>query len=187
MDYFLAFSLDFTSAEGIFTYIAVFATILSGFVMLFSLLFGGDHDALSMDHAMDSDMGVFSLRSVVGFFLGFGWAGLITLSMEGSLGLALILAFVSGLCIFLLIALLMRFIYSLKSDGTLDYSSLVGYVGTVYVTIPPRHESGGQVRIAHPSQLLFLSAVQEGETPLSLNTPVLVTEINGGILTVKPN
>lgn len=66
-----------------------------------------------------------------------------------------------GAVMFVIVAGMMKLIYSLKSDGTLKHDSLVGLTGTVYVTVPPHGEPGGQVQIAHPSQLLTIAAVQE--------------------------
>ncbi len=187
-DSFLSFSLNVTSAEGIFSYIAAISTVFAVLLTVFSLVFGGDHDigGSDMDHAGDSDMGIFSLRSVTGFFLGFGWAGLICAGSGLSLAVTLVVSVAVGLATFGVIAVLMRFIYGLRSDGTLKYDSLVGRDGAVYVTIPPAGQSGGQVRVPHTSQLLFLPAVQAGDAPLPANTPVVVVEVNAGILTVKP-
>lgn len=94
-------------------------------------------------------------------------------------------AFFTGVLMFLIIGISMRFIMSLKSDGTLNYETLKGMHGTVYISIPGRLERGGQVTIAHPSQLLYLPAVQEGEESLPAGTPVEVVAVTAGVVTVK--
>lgn len=177
-------NFNFNSAEGIFSYIAVGATILAIFVTVFSFLFDGDGG--DVDGA-DGDLGTLSIRSVLGFFLGFGWGGLICLDNGLPLVTSVAIGFGIGLLMFITIAAIMRFIYSLKSDGTLNYETLVGMTAIVYVTIPPNRESGGQVKVAHPSQLFHLPAIQTGDTPLPVNTPVTVTSVTSGILTVTPN
>ena len=91
-----------------------------------------------------------------------------------------------GTLMFLIIGISMRFIMSLKSDGTLNYETLKGMTGSVYISIPGNLQRGGQVTIAHPSQLLYLPAVQEGEHPLPSGTPVEVVAVTAGIVTVKP-
>lgn len=177
------FDLNLTSALGIFSCIALISSIVAFIITIFSfVLDGADIDV----DGLDSDLGTFSLRSVIGFFLGFGWAGFLVLRSGSPILIAVLIALIAGLVMFFIIAGLMRFIYSLKSDGTLKYESLVGMTGTVYITIPPAKESGGQVKIAHPSQLFFLPAIQAGEHPLPANSPVIVTEVNSGILTVAP-
>jgi hypothetical protein len=95
-------------------------------------------------------------------------------------------AFFTGVLMFLIIGISMRFIMSLKSDGTLNYETLKGMTGSVYISIPGNLQRGGQVTIAHPSQLLYLPAVQEGEHPLPSGTPVEVVAVTAGIVTVKP-
>ena len=62
-------------------------------------------------------------------------------------------------------------IYGLRSDGNISPESLVGLSGTVYVTIPPAGETGGQVQVAHPNQLITIAAVQQGTT-LSVDTAI---------------
>ncbi|UQT45658.1 hypothetical protein M5E88_05460 [Akkermansia muciniphila] len=94
--------------------------------------------------------------------------------------------FFTGVLMFLIIGISMRFIMSLKSDGTLNYETLKGMTGSVYISIPGNLQRGGQVTIAHPSQLLYLPAVQEGEHPLPSGTPVEVVAVTAGIVTVKP-
>lgn len=187
----LAFSLNFTTAEGIYSYIAIIFTVIAVIVMLLSLVFdGGGHDVgggdISTDHDVSDGGSMLSVRSVLGFFMGFGWGGLVAVELGvGPLGAAGTAVIVGGF-MFLLIALIMRFIYSLRSDGTLNYNTLVNLPGIVYVTVPPDKKPGGQVRVAHPGQLLYLPAVQAGDSPLPADTPVIITEVNAGVLTVKP-
>ena len=92
----------------------------------------------------------------------------------------------TGILMFLIIGISMRFIMSLKSDGTLNYETLKGMTGSVYISIPGGRQRGGQVTIAHPSQLLYLPAIQEGEETLPAGTPVEVVSVAAGIVTVKP-
>jgi len=87
---------------------------------------------------------------------------------------------------FLIIGISMRFIMSLKSDGTLNYETLKGMTGSVYISIPGNLQRGGQVTIAHPSQLLYLPAVQEGEHPLPPGPRGKGLAVTAGIVTVKP-
>ena len=138
-----------------------------------------DFDAGGGDVHADTDLHVLSLRSIVGFFLGFGWGGIMAmdagLSRWGTVGVALGV----GLLMFGAIVLLMR------SDGTLKYETLVGMTGKVYVTVPPGKATGGQVLVSHPNQLLYLPAIQEGEVPLRAESPVKVVAVNAGILTVE--
>ena len=178
---------DFSSARGVFCAIAWLATLLSLGLMVLAFLgdFGGDADADVPTEGIDGDSGHFSLRAVVGFLLGFGWGGYV--AVQGGLGTGggILVGLVLGVALFFVVAGIMRFIYNLKTDGSLNYASLVGMRGTVYVTIPPHGEPGGQVQVSHPSQLVTMPAVQKGDAPLPPQTRIIVEEASTFQLTVR--
>lgn len=178
---------DFASARGIFCAIAWLATLLS-FITLVCGIFmdvAGDGDADIGGDGVDGDTGAFSLRASVGFLLGLGWGGFVAVqwgfSTEAAIGIGIAL----GLIMFFIVAGTMRLIYSLKTDGSLDYASLVGMTGTVYVTIPPKGEPGGQVQVSHPSQLITIAAIQYGDSPLPPQTRIIVEEASTYQLVVR--
>ncbi len=177
---------DFFSARGIFCGIAWLSTFLSlGLLVISFVADAFDGGADGGDLSADGDTGTFSIRACMGFVLGFGWGGYCaTQAGLGAIGASLVGIGV-GLAMFFIVAAIMKFIYSLRSDGTLDYNTLVGCSGTVYVTVQPKGEPGGQVQISHPNQLVTIAAVQEGETPLPAQTRVVVTAATGGQVTVK--
>lgn len=176
----------FDSPRAIFCTIAWVATLLAAFVFVISFFTdfdgSGDVDAAGGDGA---DTGMFSFRAVLGFFLGLGWGGYLSLQGGGSVALACGVGLAVGVVMFLLVAAVIRMIYGLRSDGNISSESLVGLNATVYVTIPPRGEPGGQVQVAHPNQLLTLPAVQTGDTPLPAQTPVIVIAASAGQVTVR--
>ena len=179
---------DFSSARGVFCAIAWLATLLSLGLMALAFVgdLGGDAGADAPMDGVDGDTGHFSLRAVVGFLLGFGWGGYV--AVQSGLGTAggILVGLVLGAVLFFVVAGMMRFIYSLKTDGSLNYASLVGMRGTVYVSIPPHGEPGGQVQVSHPSQLVTMPAVQKGDTPLPAQTRIIVEEATTFQLTVRP-
>lgn len=178
---------DFSSARGVFCSIAWVATLLSLGLMCLAFFadFGGDGDADVPGDGVDGDTGHFSMRAVVGFLLGFGWGGYV--AVQSGMGTAggIIVGLVLGVVLFFVVAGIMRFIYGLKTDGSLNYASLVGMTGTVYVTIPPHGEPGGQVQVSHPSQMVTMSAVQKGDTPIPAQTRIIVEEATTFQLTVR--
>ena len=177
----------FDSARAIFCTIAWAATLLAALMFVISFFTdfdgGGDADAAAGD---GTDTGIFSVRAVVGFFRGFGWGGYLAVLGGGGAGLGIFVGLLVGVVMFFLIAGIMKAIYSLKSDGSLKYESLVGMTGTVYVTIPPHGEPGGQVQVSHPSQLITMAAVQDGDTPLPAQTRIEVVAATTYQLTVRP-
>lgn len=178
---------DFMSARGVFCAIAWLATLLCVISILFSLFmdFGGDGDIDAPGDSVDGDTGAFSIRAFIGFLLGLGWGGYVAVQWGFSTQAAIAIGIALGLIMFFIVAGTMRLIYSLKTDGSLDYSTLVGMSGTVYITIPPHGEPGGQVQVSHPSQLITMPAVQKGDTPLPAQTRIIVEEATTYQLTVR--
>lgn len=176
---------DFTSARGIFCFVAWGATLLALCMMAVSFVADlGDGD---VDVAQGGDVGVFSVRALIGFLLGFGWGGYMAVQSGVGMWGAVLIGFAFGFVMFFAIAAVMRLIYGLKSDGSRDFaqSSMVGMTGTVYVTVPPFGEMGGQVQVSRAgSQLITMPAVQQGDKPLPAQTPVKVTGATPHLLTV---
>ena len=179
---------DFSTPRGIFCAIAWVSTLLALGLFILSLFADADAgaDVGSDADVGNGDTGFFSVRALIGFLLGFGWGGFV--SIQGNPGIlqAVLVGLGVGVVMFIIVAGLMKLIYSLKSDGTLKHDSLVGLTGTVYVTVPPHGEPGGQVQIAHPSQLLTIAAVQEGDTALPAQTRVEVVKATTYLVTVRP-
>ena len=179
---------DFASARGVFCAIAWFATILSLISLVLALFadFGGDADADLPGDAADGGTGSLSVRAVIAFLLGLGWGGFVATQWGLSTFPSLCVGILLGLVLFFIVAVLMRLIYGMKSDGTLKYSDLIGLQGTVYVTIPPHGEPGGQVQVAHPGQLVTMPAIQHGDSPLSAQSSIIVVEATPQRLVVRP-
>ena len=176
---------NFNSPLGIFRAIAWVGTLLSA--IMFGVSFIADFGGSDLDAgSVDGDTGSFSVQAVMGFILGFGWGGYLAVLGGGGAGLGIFVGLLVGVVMFFLIAGIMKAIYSLKSDGSLKYESLVGMTGTVYVTIPPHGEPGGQVQVSHPSQLITMAAVQDGDTPLPAQTRIEVVAATTYQLTVRP-
>lgn len=183
------FTPDFDSVRGIFCSVAWVSTAIAALITIVSLFAGveadGDGDLSSVDSDTgDGDAGIFSLRAIVGFFLGMGWGGFIAAASGCSVAVSVLSAVVSGVAMFFAVAFLIRGIYSLKSEVVFNASTLVGKTGTVYVTIPAKGETGGQVQVS-AGHLVTMPAVQEGDTPLPAQTPIVVTAATPQQLTVK--
>lgn len=179
---------DFSSARGIFCAIAWIATLLTlgSMVLSFFMDFGGDADVDVPSDTPDGATGAVSVRAIIGFLLGLGWGGYIAVQMGCGVLPSIIAGLALGLLLFFIIAGLMRLIYGLKSDGSLNYAELEGATGTVYVTIPPHGEPGGQVQVSHPSRLVTMAAVQFGDSPLPSQTRIVVVQASTTCLTVRP-
>lgn len=171
----------------------IFAVIgLTAFVLIVlqagTSLVGGDvnhdYDITVEDGWMGHTWGLFSVRGFFGFFLGLGWGGLIALQ-RGFSGLTATLVGVgTGFIIAVALALLMRAINSLRSDGTLKMENAIGRTGTVYQRIPARRGGQGKVQIMVQGRLQTLEAVTDSDTDIAPQQEVQVTSIAAGNLLV---
>lgn len=152
----------------------------------------GDFDIETPDDAFDvdgadladagdvADLQLFSLRSVVAFFVTFGWMGVSLVKTSLADHWVLIIAFAAGVVVMLTVAYLMRALYRLQSDGTSDIRKAVGMVGTVYMTVPASRAAKGKVNVMIGDRLEEREAVTDDETPLTFNTEVIVLAVTGG-------
>ncbi len=161
------------------------------------MLFGmGDFDMdLDVDGAdgldgldgHDSGFGLISVRSVLAFFTGFGWTGALAMDSGLGLGISMVLAMVVGGLAMVAIAGLMRLLYGLGEEGTLDYANAVGEVGSVYLPIPAAMAGPGQVEVRVQSRLRTVRAFTRCAEALENRRPVkVVGVIDQQTLLVEP-
>lgn len=167
--------------------------ILAGFVSLILAVlavFGLEHHDAIGDASFDFDHGgggIFSVKPLTGFFLGFGWAGGMALAGGFSVGVATLIAAVSGIAIMALIVGMLRAIYSFRSDGTMRIQDAVGVVATVYLTLPARRAGGGQVIVNVNGRQETLPALSTAERPVASGEKVKVLQvIDARTLLVEP-
>lgn len=151
-------SLD--AANKVFWAIALTTSVLLGIQLLLAM-FGFDGDAdVDGDFDGDGDFGggVLSVKAIVGFFTGFGWGGLGAL--ESGLGIfaAVAVALLCGGALMAVVVLLMRALYSMRDEGTLDYRNAVGEAGSAYIPIPAAMSGPGQVEVRVQGRLRVVSA-----------------------------
>lgn len=175
-----------------------FWTVAIGASLFQLLLFAGsmigghdfDHSTGDLDHVpaggAESAVKFISLRAMVAFAVGFGWAGVLFLGEGRSLTATIGIAMFTGLMFMLLIYGVMRFMYSLKADGTLDYQNAQGKTGKVYVTIPAARGGDGQVEILIQGRLITATAVTDHGQALAPHQSVSVVAVEGNTLVVAP-
>jgi hypothetical protein len=147
------------------------------------------HDAVD---AVGADLdhgggGVFSIKPLTGFFLGFGWAG--GLAMDFGLGLpvALLCATAAGGAIMGLIVLMFRGILAMRSDGTMRIADCIGAVGTVYITLPASKATGGQVTVNFRGRQETFAALNAAARTLPSGEKVKVLAVvDGATVLVEP-
>jgi hypothetical protein len=169
---------ELTPLLRIFWSIALFASVLQILMFLGSIL-GAGHDFDHDVHVDGANAGagaqILSVRTLVAGMVGFGWAGV--LASQGGAGpvVTISVAVLCGVVFMLMIFGVMRFLFSMRSDGTLDYRNAVGITGRVYVTVPARRSGTGQVEIMLQGRLIMATAETDAAAPLSPQSPVRVS------------
>jgi membrane protein implicated in regulation of membrane protease activity len=182
-----------TVSGRIFWCVALFASLLQVFLFVGLLVGGGsefDHatDGVDGDHGHSSEAAhgikVLSVRALVAFGVGFGWAGALALREGWGVVTATVAAVLSGIVFMGLVYAAMRLLFSMRDDGTLDYRNAVGVVGRVYVTVPPRRTSSGQVELMLQGRLITATAVTDAPEPLPPDTQVQVSDVEENTMLV---
>ena len=145
--------------------------------MIFLLIFGGDVDFDLGEVGEGGGTGIFSIRSVGSFFVGFGWTGAMLLERGHSLAMASLGATVMGSIILASFIAMMRWMQNLKSDGTINYQNAIGNIGTVYVRIPPKRKGIGQIEVQLQGRLAVVGAVTDDEERIENRTAVRVKDL----------
>ena len=147
------------------------------------LLFGvGDGDVDIAAGAADVDVGdgglhVISVRSVIAFLAGFGWTGVVATKENLSIYWVHTISIAVGASFMLGVFYLMKTLHGMGHSGTLDYKNAIGVVGTVYLPIPAKMESPGQVEIMVQGRLVVVTAYTKEDKEISSQTKVKVLEL----------
>jgi len=160
---------------------------------LFFMLIAGDsgEGALEIDGDVEFDIGdggehldpgysfeVLSVQAIAAFLMGFGWAGLGGLNGAGwSVTGSIASGFVGGVGMTWILAMLLRWMYSLESTGNVSIQMALGVEGEVYASLPARGAGHGQVRIVVDNRQRIYNAVSDGDA-LPTGSRVRVTEVN---------
>lgn len=170
---------ELTLAKQLFYGIGMMAALVS-LVLAVLALTGADggHDFDGPDAGgIDHGGGIFSVKPLTGFFLGFGWAGGIAMDRGLPLLAALGIAVVAGGLLMATVVAMVRMILSVRSDGTVQIEQALGAVGTVYVTVPPAKASGGQVVVNFSGRQETLGALTAAPKPIASGDKIKVTAI----------
>ncbi len=187
-----------SSAEQVFYLIAIVATAILVIQLILNLVGLAGHemdfDATGADADLPSDfaadhpdlvahpsgLGLISIRTVLAFFVGFGWAGVVMLRTQQSFAVTLIVAAGVGIVFLLVVFYLMAAIFKLSEAGNVDFSLAVGKSGTVYTPIPPKAEGRGHIQVVVQGRLREIPAVTDETEKLPTGTPITVVKLVAG-------
>lgn len=166
------------------------------FILLVILtIFGSDMDSdvhTGFDSSIaDGDSIPFqflSVKSIIGFFVMFGWSGLGLLSAGVASWLVIILSVICGLLMMLAMASLFYFMSKLTESGTLNMKSAIGKLGEVYLTIPANRRGMGKVQLTVQGSIQTLDAITDDPEAITTSSLIEVLDvIDQQILLVKRN
>lgn len=150
-------------AQKVFWGVAIVASIV--FVIQTIMTFVGlDNDTDVDTGGLDADEGIsgfFSLKNLVNFLLGYGWAGVVFKSLiPSSLWIQLAAAGV-GLLFVLVWVIIIRQVMKLGVDKTFHIEETVGLIADVYLRIPASGEGSGKVMVSVRGSVHELEAVAQ--------------------------
>lgn len=173
--------------------IAIFASVI--FVIQTVMSFVGISDVdtdVDVDANVDGlddagAMHLLSIRNIVYFLLGLGWAGV---SLWGTIANRLVLAIVAIVvgCLFVAIFLfLFRQMMKLQHNGAFDINDAVGKTVDVYLRIPASGQGIGKVQVSFNGSVQEIDAKTDGDTLIPSGAKVRVIEVlNNRVLLVEP-
>lgn len=176
----------FTSLSAIEQFFWSIALVASAIFLLQAIMtlvgMDADYDFDFVDgDTMDAGgaMSLFSIRSIVNFFLGFGWGGVTMIGKTDSTFLIYLVTILAG-CLFAYCYLYMRRkLKGLESNGMLNLSECVGMKGNTYLRIPGNRKGKGKIQISVNGSIHEFDAVTDGsEIPTGSNIRIVAIEGN---------
>ena len=155
---------------------------------------------IGMDHDMDFEVGdfdgdtmdtggavsLFSIRSLVNFFVGFGWAGVSFYNDISSKAVLYFIAICVGLLFSYATVFLIKKMKKLEHNGAYKIADCVGKTCDVYLRIPAAGEGKGKVQISLNGSIHEFDAVSTGEA-IATGKRVKVIAVEGNVLEVEIN
>jgi len=166
-------------ARQVFYGIGVIAGFMAVILAILAMIGMEHHDAVDAIGSADAGDGggIFSVKPLTGFFLGFGWGG--GLALDNGLGMiaATLVAVLSGGALMAIIVAMFRAIHGMRSDGTMRIDDALNATGTVYITLPPSKASGGQVVVSFRGRQETFAALTTADRAIPSGERVKVIQI----------
>ncbi len=147
-----------------------------------------DMDGMDSAEALSADggMSLFTVKNVIHFFLGLGWAGVCFWELIPSRALLIFVSVLIGLLMVVIFLFIFKKMMSIESRGSYDPKGAVGKVCDVYLNIPEARSGKGKVQLAIQGTIIEMDALTDGER-LKNQTKVRIIELldNNTVLVEK--
>ncbi len=188
---------DLNGMQTMYFYIALFFTVLFILQSVFTFLDLGD--SIDFDTDLDGDVDadfsgsfgfpfqLFTIRGFIGFFLLFGWSGLLLSKNGMNEALAFFIAFLCGLAMMVITGLLYYFVRKLNQSGNVNIKNAIGKKAEVYIPIPEHNTGTGKVSIILNNAWKELDAITYDEKLNSGDIVTVIDSLNDKLVVKKIN
>lgn len=132
----------------------------------------GSPDADTMDTG--GGLSLFSIRSLINFFVGFGWAGVCLSDVIHNTWLLSIVAAVVGFLFVMMFFFIKRQTKKLEHNGAFNIADCEGKTASVYLRIPPAGGGMGKVQISLGGSVQEFNAFTLGEEEIPTGKKVQI-------------
>lgn len=185
------FFANMDGTQQFYWYIAIGASVI--FIIQTIMTFVGADADTGVDADFDGNLDggdspfqLFSLRNLINFLLGFGWAGVSLYNVIESNVLLAIVAFLVGVLFIAFFFFIMRALLKLSEDNSFKIEDTIGKTADVYISIPAAKTGKGKVFISVRGSTHELSAITNSVDEIKNGSLVKVVGIEGDILIVTP-
>ncbi|MFQ9316717.1 conserved membrane hypothetical protein [uncultured Dysgonomonas sp.] len=185
------FFANMDGTQQFYWYIAIGASVI--FIIQTIMTFVGADADTGVDADFDGNLDggdspfqLFSLRNLINFLLGFGWAGVSLYNVIESNVLLAIVAFLVGVLFIAFFFFIMRALLKLSEDNSFKIEDTIGKTADVYLSIPAAKTGKGKVFISVRGSTHELSAITNSVDEIKNGSLVKVVGIEGDILIVTP-
>ncbi|MGM9714425.1 MAG: NfeD family protein [Prevotella sp.] len=189
IDTFLTWYSTLQGSEHTFWTIALIASAVFVVQMILTIIGIDAHDVADLDFA-DGDtldtggaVSLFSIRSLVNFFVGLGWGGVTFLPVIGQTWIVWLVAIVTGLLFAYIYIWMRRKLRGLERNGAIRYTECVGLAGDVYLRVPASRGGRGKVQLSLNGSVHEFDAVTDGNA-IPTGAHVKVVSVEGSLLIV---
>ncbi len=185
------FTTWFGSMETLLQFYWVCALISSALFLIQMVLMITGMDFSDVDIDLDtpdvySGFSLVSIKSLITFFLGLGWAGVSFWEDIQDRMLLGLIAVLVGVVFMLVFFFTLKLVLKLEHEGNYDLADCIGKIVDVYVSVPEGKTGMGKVQISLNGSVLEFNALTEGAR-LSTGQKARVKEIvNSDTLLVEP-
>ncbi|SFK47462.1 NfeD family protein [Proteiniphilum saccharofermentans] len=174
-----------------FWYIAAPVTVIFIIQTILTFIGGDSMDGVEADFEGDLSDGdapfqLFSLRNLINFLLGFGWAGIAFYNLIPNKTLLILTAVISGVLFVAIFFMIVRVFLRLAEDNSFKMEKALHKTAEVYLTIPANRMGKGKILISVGGSLRELDAMTDEKEPIHSQSTVKIVKIeNNNILIVE--